>query len=194
MSLKARLAEEASLRKTDGAGSDWSRTLTSWCGETSYVQYGGNPPPTFGADMTIDEYVEIPGVDDIMTKVRARVALLACSDCCCRRALFRTLFEYFYFPVSHVSRLHILWCRMPCSYARTCSCGGWLAMSFLYLFCSSFGCAELQFYFNRDWDSVWHGGLCAGAARPLKYRPGGWEEFHHWQANAGVGALMEYQV
>lgn len=53
---------------------------------------------------------------------------------------------------------------------------------------------DRQFYFNRDWDSVWHGGVCSGAARPLKYRPGGWEEFHHWQANAGVGALMEYQV
>lgn len=54
-------------------------------------------------------------------------------------------------------------------------------------------CRE-QFYFNRDWDSIWHGGVCAGAARPLLYRPGGWEEFHHWQANAAVGALMEYQV
>ncbi|CAN0153716.1 unnamed protein product [Ectocarpus sp. 12 AP-2014] len=67
--------------------------------------------------MTIDEYVEIPGVDDVMTK----------------------------------------------------------------------------FYFNRDWDSVWHGGVCTGGARPVSYRPGGWEEFHHWQANAAVGALMEYQ-
>lgn len=71
LSLKARLAEEASLGEADGrTGNDWSRTLTSWCGETSYVQYGGNPPPTFGPEMTIDEYVEIPGVDDIMTKVR----------------------------------------------------------------------------------------------------------------------------
>lgn len=55
-------------------------------------------------------------------------------------------------------------------------------------------CFRLQFYFNRDWDSAWHGGVCTGAARPLMYRQGGWEEFHHWQANAGVGALMEYQV
>ncbi|CAM9586597.1 unnamed protein product [Scytosiphon promiscuus] len=120
LSLKARLAEEASVESEDGPGvawNGWSRTLNSWCGETTYVQYGGNPPPTFGVDMTIDEYVEIPGVDDIMTK----------------------------------------------------------------------------FYFNRDWDSIWHGGVCAGAARPLLYRPGGWEEFHHWQANAAVGALMEYQ-
>lgn len=34
------------------------------------MQYGGNPPPTFGPDMTIDEYIEVPGSDDIMTKVR----------------------------------------------------------------------------------------------------------------------------
>lgn len=75
-SLKARLAEEASLRREEeslqagvGVGNDWSRTLNTWCGETSYVQYGGNPPPTFGPEMTINEYVEIPGVDDIMTKV-----------------------------------------------------------------------------------------------------------------------------
>ncbi|CAM9761331.1 unnamed protein product, partial [Ectocarpus sp. 4 AP-2014] len=128
LSLKARLAEEASLRTDEalldngepsgvGVGNYWSRTLNSWCGDTSYVQYGGNPPPTFGPEMTIDEYVEIPGVDDVMTK----------------------------------------------------------------------------FYFNRDWDSVWHGGVCTGGARPVSYRPGGWEEFHHWQANAAVGALMEYQ-
>ncbi|CAN0014570.1 unnamed protein product, partial [Ectocarpus fasciculatus] len=49
LSLKARLAEEASL-KTDeavldngepsgvGVGNYWSRTLNSWCGDTSYVQ------------------------------------------------------------------------------------------------------------------------------------------------------------
>lgn len=53
---------------------------------------------------------------------------------------------------------------------------------------------SIQFYFNRDWESSRQGGLCTGAARPLRYRPGGWEEFHHWQANGGVGALMEYQV
>lgn len=60
-------------------GNDWSRTLTSWCGETSFVQYGGNPPPTFGPDMTIDDYVEIPGVDDIMTKVPTH------RKCACHR-------------------------------------------------------------------------------------------------------------
>ena len=51
-----------------------------------------------------------------------------------------------------------------------------------------------KFYFNRDWESSRQGGLCTGAARPVRYRPGGWEEFHHWQANGAVGALMEYQV
>lgn len=89
LSLRARLAEEASVRKKAeaprsmnqglGVGNDWSRTLTSWCGETSFVQYGGNPPPTFGPDMTIDDYVEIPGVDDIMTKVPTH------RKCACHR-------------------------------------------------------------------------------------------------------------
>ena len=68
LSLKARLLEDASLLKGEEVG-DWSRTLNRWCGETSFVQYGGNPPPTLGPSMTIDEYVEIPGVDDVMTKV-----------------------------------------------------------------------------------------------------------------------------
>lgn len=65
-------------------------------------------------------------------------------------------------------------------------------MSFCSFLAFCFLCR--QFYFNRDWDSVWHGGVCTGGARPVSYRPGGWEEFHHWQANAAVGALMEYQV
>lgn len=68
ISLKARLSEEASLDAGTG-GSDWSRTRNRWCGETSYTQYGGNPPPTLGPDMTLREYVEMPGVDDVMTKV-----------------------------------------------------------------------------------------------------------------------------
>lgn len=70
LSLKARLLEEASLRQ-ESEVNDWSLTVNRWCGETSYVQYGGNPPPTFGPDMTVEDYVEIPGVDDIMTKVRS---------------------------------------------------------------------------------------------------------------------------
>jgi len=78
LSLKARLSEEWALRvrkgeastsEGTGFGVDWSRTLNTFCGETTYVQYGGNPPPTLGPDMTIEQYVEIPGVDDIMTKV-----------------------------------------------------------------------------------------------------------------------------
>lgn len=64
--------EEGTERKdawTLVGGKGWSRTLNRWCGDTSLVQYAGNPPPTLGRDMTPQEYAEIPGTDDIMTKV-----------------------------------------------------------------------------------------------------------------------------
>ena len=79
LSLKARLVEEASSSKGDEVG-DWSRTLNRWCGETSFVQYGGNPPPTLGPSMTIEEYVKIPGVDDIMTKVLREGGVIRTHD------------------------------------------------------------------------------------------------------------------
>lgn len=138
LSLKARLAEEASLKKeadayastNQGAGArgDWSRTLTSWCGETTFVQYGGNPPPTLGADMTIDEYVEIPGVDDIMTKVRAPYACVLPPPALkfifsyFRPSLLLRLFSSKHCWISCFSRLeasHFLRCRIIHTYIHT---------------------------------------------------------------------------